>query len=281
MAGEFQQGWGAAFSASLLTLRDTLVDVERRPSLPPIDSVRTRFRARIPHPRRSTSRLLPPVPRRVVRSSRPETRPSRKPILSQELFRDVLVREWKRAERYTEPFVLLLVELVEVEGRPQSVSEAKSLWTRAIGALAASTRHTDVMGWFDGGTVLGVILTELGQSEAATAELANSLRRQLAKRLEPDVLERLTLRLHAHAHARQESAGPEGPRPADPLLLELCAPRNPSPVREAIKRGVDILGSLALLTVLSPLYLLIAILVKLKSPGPIFFRQDRIGQGAK
>jgi len=193
----------------------------------------------------------------------------------------VLVREWKRAERFTEPFVLLLVELVEVEGRPQSVSEAKSLWTRAIAALAASTRHTDVMGWFDGGTVLGVILTELGQSEAATAELANSLRRQLAKRLEPDVLERLTLRLHAHAHARQESAGPEGPRPADPLLLELCAPRNPSPVREAIKRGVDILGGLALLTVLSPLYLLIAILVKLKSPGPIFFRQDRIGQSAK
>jgi exopolysaccharide biosynthesis polyprenyl glycosylphosphotransferase len=129
--------------------------------------------------------------------------------------------------------------------------------------------------------VLGVILTELGQSEAATAELANTLRRQLAKRLEPDVLERLTLRLHAHAHARQESGGPGGPRPADPLLLELCAPRNPSPVREAIKRGLDILGSLALLTVLSPLYLLIAILVKLKSPGPIFFRQDRIGQGAK
>ena len=281
MAGEFQQGWGAAFSASLLTLRDTLVDVERRPSLPPIDSVRTRFRARIPHPRRSTPRLHPPVPRRVVRSSRLETRPSLKPILSEELFRDVLVREWRRAERFTEPFVLLLVELVEVEGRPLSVSEAQPVWTHAIAALAASTRHTDVMGWFEGGTVLGVILTEIPQSEAATAELANLLRRQLAKRLEPEFLDKLTLRLHAHAHARQESGGPEGPRPADPLLLELCAPRNPSPVREAIKRGLDILGSLALLTVLSPLFLLIAILVKLKSPGPVFFRQDRIGQSAK
>jgi exopolysaccharide biosynthesis polyprenyl glycosylphosphotransferase len=129
--------------------------------------------------------------------------------------------------------------------------------------------------------VLGVILTEIPQSEAATAELANLLRRQLAKRLEPDVLDRLTLRLHAHAHARLESGGPEGPRPADPLLLELCAPRNPSPVREAIKRALDILGSLALLTVLSPLFLLIAILVKLKSPGPVFYRQERIGQGAK
>jgi lipopolysaccharide/colanic/teichoic acid biosynthesis glycosyltransferase len=33
--------------------------------------------------------------------------------------------------------------------------------------------------------------------------------------------------------------------------------------------------------VLSPLYLLIAVLVKLRSRGPVFFRQTRIGQGAK
>jgi len=38
------------------------------------------------------------------------------------------------------------------------------------------------------------------------------------------------------------------------------------------------LGSFALLAVLSPVLLVIAALVKLKSPGPIFFRQARIGQ---
>jgi lipopolysaccharide/colanic/teichoic acid biosynthesis glycosyltransferase len=46
------------------------------------------------------------------------------------------------------------------------------------------------------------------------------------------------------------------------------------------KRALDVAGSLALLTVLSPVFLLIAALVKLKSPGPIFFRQARMGQGA-
>ncbi|NJL10891.1 MAG: hypothetical protein HC908_13935 [Calothrix sp. SM1_7_51] len=35
--------------------------------------------------------------------------------------------------------------------------------------------------------------------------------------------------------------------------------------------------SLILLLLLSPVYLLIAILIKLDSPGPIFFRQERIG----
>jgi lipopolysaccharide/colanic/teichoic acid biosynthesis glycosyltransferase len=279
MAGEYQQGWGAAFSASLLTLRDTLVDVERRPSLPPIDSVRTRFRARVPHARRSKLRSAPVSPRRAPRA-RIESKLAPKPILSQELFRDVLVREWKRAERFTEPFVLLLVELVEDDAQTGMAVDVPSFWAEAIGALAASTRHTDVMGWFEDGAVLGVIFTEIAQSDAATAELANMIRRQLAKRLDADVLDRLTLRLHAHAHA-QLTGSLDGPRPADPLLLELCAPRNPSVVGEALKRALDILGSLALLTILSPLYLAIAILVKLKSPGPIFFRQDRIGQGAK
>jgi lipopolysaccharide/colanic/teichoic acid biosynthesis glycosyltransferase len=280
MAGEFQQGWGAAFSASLLTLRDSLVDVERRPSLPPIDSVRTRARARGPYLRRAKLPHLPLTHRRIVRAPRVEAQTSSRPLLNENLFRDVLVREWKRAERFAEPFALLLVELADADTTTEAgAQEAESVWSRAIAGLTAFTRHTDVMGWFEDRRVLGVVLTEIGPSEAATAELASALRRQLCRRLDDDVLDRLTLRLHAHA--QQQVAGPEGPRPADPLLLELCGPRNPSPVREAIKRGLDILGSLALLTVLLPLFLVIAVLVKLKSPGPIFFRQDRIGQGAK
>jgi lipopolysaccharide/colanic/teichoic acid biosynthesis glycosyltransferase len=280
MAGEFEQGWGAAFSASLLTLRDSLVDVERIPTLPPIDSMRTRFRARRPVGRRTTSRIQPAAPGRIASRSRLEAKFGHRHLLKEGMFQDVLVREWKRAERFAEPFVLLLVEFTDTESNKRAAGlEREAVWARAIAALTASTRHTDVLGWFEDGAVLGVILTEIGRSDAATAELANLIRRQLARRLDAEVLERLTLRLHAHG--RQEATGPEGPRPADPLLLELSAPRNPSPVREAIKRALDILGSLVLLAVLSPLFLLIAILVKLKSPGPIFFRQVRIGQGAK
>jgi lipopolysaccharide/colanic/teichoic acid biosynthesis glycosyltransferase len=39
--------------------------------------------------------------------------------------------------------------------------------------------------------------------------------------------------------------------------------------------------SAALLVVVSPLFLLIALLVKFKSPGPVFFRQSRVGQHGK
>lgn len=45
------------------------------------------------------------------------------------------------------------------------------------------------------------------------------------------------------------------------------------------KRIFDLLGAAAALLLLSPLLLLTAVLVKLDSPGPVFFRQERVGRG--
>lgn len=45
-----------------------------------------------------------------------------------------------------------------------------------------------------------------------------------------------------------------------------------------VKRGFDMLASFLLLVLLSPLFALIAILVKLEDGGPLFFAQTRVGQ---
>jgi lipopolysaccharide/colanic/teichoic acid biosynthesis glycosyltransferase len=45
------------------------------------------------------------------------------------------------------------------------------------------------------------------------------------------------------------------------------------------KRLFDLLGAAAALLLLSPLLLVVAVLVKLDSPGPVFFRQERVGRG--
>jgi len=45
----------------------------------------------------------------------------------------------------------------------------------------------------------------------------------------------------------------------------------------AAKRGFDILGALLLFVVCSPLMLVAAVLVKLTSPGPLIYRQTRVG----
>jgi lipopolysaccharide/colanic/teichoic acid biosynthesis glycosyltransferase len=49
------------------------------------------------------------------------------------------------------------------------------------------------------------------------------------------------------------------------------------PVRLAVKRAIDIAVSALGLVILSPLFLMIALLVVLDSPGPVFFRADRVG----
>ena len=48
-----------------------------------------------------------------------------------------------------------------------------------------------------------------------------------------------------------------------------------------IKRIIDIMGALMGLILLSPLLLIVGILIKAESKGPIIFSQDRIGKNGK
>lgn len=48
-----------------------------------------------------------------------------------------------------------------------------------------------------------------------------------------------------------------------------------------LKRSIDIAVSLVVLLVLAPVYLILCVAVKLSSPGPVFFRQTRIGLHGK
>lgn len=53
------------------------------------------------------------------------------------------------------------------------------------------------------------------------------------------------------------------------------------PIQFALKRLVDILASATGLVLLSPVMGAMAVAIKLDSPGPVFFRHCRIGQGGK
>lgn len=47
------------------------------------------------------------------------------------------------------------------------------------------------------------------------------------------------------------------------------------------KRAFDLIMSLAALVVFSPVYLILAIAIKIDSPGPVFYRQERVTQYGK
>ena len=48
-----------------------------------------------------------------------------------------------------------------------------------------------------------------------------------------------------------------------------------------IKRCMDLVGSIIGLIILSPLFIIIAVSIKISSEGPIFFRQDRVGKNGR
>lgn len=51
--------------------------------------------------------------------------------------------------------------------------------------------------------------------------------------------------------------------------------------RSVAKRAVDLAGALVGLILLAPVLFILAILIKLDSPGPVFFRQRRLGLGGR
>ena len=154
------------------------------------------------------------------------------------------------------------------------------MWAAAIEAVATAIRETDVLGWFEYGSVIGVNLTEIqALDEPVAREIEARILQNLAERLSSQAPHGFSIRFHVYPEPKNVEV--EGVLPVDPILQKFEKPEKRAAVRDLVKRGLDIAGSLGLLMVLSPVFLLIAALVKLTSRGPIFFKQVRVGQGAK
>ena len=186
-------------------------------------------------------------------------------MLSEDLFWNALQRERKRADRFEEAFALVLISL-DSPGAP------RSRWNHLVNCLLQTMPDGDLVGWFKQGTVLGLIRTLDGPADA-TATIAGAIQRQLLRCLTAENLASCSIRLEVYSP--QSDAAPvlfDGSK-APATLKELA--------RDAAKRTLDIAGSLALLLAFSPMFLCLAVLVKLTSQGPVFFRQQRLGKAAE
>jgi lipopolysaccharide/colanic/teichoic acid biosynthesis glycosyltransferase len=67
------------------------------------------------------------------------------------------------------------------------------------------------------------------------------------------------------------------PRPDSGFALTALIEPPLTDAERVLKRAFDLLGASALLILLFPALALIALLIKLDSPGPVFFRQQRLG----
>jgi exopolysaccharide biosynthesis polyprenyl glycosylphosphotransferase len=195
-------------------------------------------------------------------------------LMSEELFRKVLSLERKRSERSRQRFVLMLVhagELLQAE-------RGETVLGGIIRALSTSTRETDLHGWYHDGLVVGVICTEIGSADITSILSALHSKVCAALRSNLDLEQMNVIQISFHVFPDDLNLQ-SGGRPADTRLYPDMQPQdNAAKASRLIKRTIDIVGSLVALILLSPLFIAIAVVIKLMSKGPVFFKQVRVGQ---
>lgn len=199
-------------------------------------------------------------------------------ILQEQTFHAMLTLERRRAERSRKPFVLMLLDFREA--RPNR--HLSAFFESLTSVVSDATRETDLIGWYEPGSILAVIFTEvnLEGGNPITQVLYSKIISILEERLDP----KLASKLHVTVHLFPENWEDKGhsDRVADSKLYPELSKKNAKKQFEmAIKRGIDIFGSGLLLVLLSPILAVIALAIKLTSKGPAIFRQDRLGQFGK
>lgn len=184
----------------------------------------------------------------------------------------LLCRERKRSERSRKSFLLMLVRQ-----KASTLNDAKVVLERAVRPIGGMIRETDTLGWFDSRAALGVIFSELGNAELSSAveSIESKTLSALRHVLPANQVEAFQISFYSYPQNWKDG----GYAVIDPVLypdlMDLDFRKKASLL---LKRLVDILGSACALILLSPLFAILAVLIKCTSKGPVFFRQQRLGQ---
>ncbi len=197
--------------------------------------------------------------------------PEQEQLHSVRSFRAILDRERDRSDRTHAPVALVSLNF-------KHSGEGEHLIPHTVAFLRKRLRSTDDFGLLADDR-LGVVLPATDSQGAWTVALdvcaaigcvPRQLNCEVFEYPESTDLDQGLPGLDGEADATQEL-----PCPARPMLEWFC---KPTPLS---KRVVDIGGASLGLMACAPLFCLIAIAIKVSSPGPILFRQARSGIGGK
>jgi lipopolysaccharide/colanic/teichoic acid biosynthesis glycosyltransferase len=184
-------------------------------------------------------------------------------LVPSETFRKILCQERKRSERSRKCFLLMLV-------RAKNPAERDSSALQRVATLLGSViRETDILGWFETGLSAGVIFSELGSANLSTA--IESIESKAIAAVQK--VRKAGFRISFYAFPESlNNCGPD--REIYPDLFELDDKKK---ISAMTKRAIDVVGSALALILLSPVLAGLALIIRLTSHGPVFFRQERLG----
>jgi lipopolysaccharide/colanic/teichoic acid biosynthesis glycosyltransferase len=211
-------------------------------------------------------------------------------VFSTRDFSSIINRERDRSDRTGQGFSLVIFEVGNGKNRSNSVRNLVPILTHRI-------RSTDAIGWLEDGRI-GVILPHT-TTESAWKFVAN-VQNACNGYGPPECV------VYAYpsswipgdekfppqdSRSRRKNPGPEeidAPGSRSSCLPPADRTRPIDALEPDVlfriplwKRAIDIAGSVLALILLSPLLLAVPILIKVVSPGPVLFRQDRVGYRGK
>ena len=198
-------------------------------------------------------------------------------VLNEKTFRRMLAIERKRTERSKEPFLLMLLDSSSQGGSELNGSALENM----ANSMLTYSRETDIIGWYKGGTTVGVMFTGLviKDKNSVLSTILSRVKSMLRDDLVVKQLNQVSISFHFFPDDWDN--GSPG-RPSNPALYpDLTNSGNRKRSLLIVKRVIDVMGTAFVLALCSPLFLAIALAIKLTSKGPVLFRQQRIGQYGK
>lgn len=190
-------------------------------------------------------------------------------VLSQGTFLELLNWERKRSERSRKPFALMIAEFQE--------SVPNGIVAKVLEVIACATRETDITGWYSEGDTLGTIFTEVGSLDAETmTKLRDRVSAAASAQLSPAQCEHVEFTFYRVPDEWNNHKPGKGTTVR--LYPEVAEREDSRRFSLAMKRFMDVAGSMMALMIAAPVFFLIALAIKFTSKGPVFFRQERVGQ---
>lgn len=198
-------------------------------------------------------------------------------VIPEAAFVRMLRLERRRTERSGRQFMLVLISY---ENFHANANVECILLDHVVAAVSSVTRETDILGWYQDGTILGILMTELGQASSMTVNtITKKISMAVQQTVSPEKFRNLSFQFRLFPQEIEKSSGSNDNHIHYPDLSRRHRSKHSS--GHLLKRALDIAGSLLALTAFMPLFLIIAILVKLTSRGPVLFCQRRVGRYGK
>ncbi|HET7104295.1 MAG TPA: sugar transferase [Terracidiphilus sp.] len=197
--------------------------------------------------------------------------------LDEENFHRAISIERKRTERSQAPFVLMLLEIAD----NQDAAKRDAALARIVTALISASRDTDSVGWYKDKSTVGALFTGLVFSDKNM--ILNTILARVSEALQDeltfDLFNQISISLHFYPDEWDDTGSN---RPSNSTLYPDLSSRDKRRKPWLIvKRTLDIIGSLMVILICTPVCIAIAVAIKLTSRGPVLFTQQRIGQGGR